>query len=205
MIEIWKSIKGYENIYEVSNIGNIRSLDRISFQNNRLKGGSLNQCDNTNGYLYVDLYGTGKRKKFGVHRLAAQAFIPNPNDLPQINHKDGDRYNNNVDNLEWCTSKYNNNYGDHAIKSSIAHKGKNMGKDNVGSKKVICITTEKVFDCIAEASRFYHIENLRSHISGFCNGNKRNFKYLGKLEDGTKLTWKYYDEYLKENSTIPLY
>lgn len=199
--EEWKDIKGYEGIYQVSNLGKVKSLDRIikysNGKSNHTKGKILNGYDNSNGYWYVDLYGHDKkRRKKSVHILVAETFIDNPDNLPCVNHKDENTYNNKYYNLEWCTYKYNNNYGSHAEKSRLSHIGKNTGKDNVNSKKVICITTGKVFDCIKQASEYYHIENLRSHISSFCNGNRKNFKYIGKLEDGTKLTWMYYENYL---------
>ncbi len=203
--EEWRDIKGHEGIYQVSNLGRVKSLDRIiKYINGKsvcTKGKYINGYDNANGYWYVDLYGHDKkRKKKGVHVLVAQAFIENPNNHTQVNHKDEKRSNNRWDNLEWCTSKYNNNYGNHAEKSRLAHIGKNKGKHNVKSKKVICLTTVKVFDCIREASEYYNIENLRSHISGFCNGNKKNFNYIGKLKDGTKLRWMYYEDYIKQNN-----
>ena len=200
--EVWKDIKGYEGIYQVGNYGKVKSLDRISFQNNRIKGKILNLHNNKNnknikGYLYVDLY-RGTKQKYYVHRLVADAFLDNIYNYPQINHKDCDTYNNYYENLEWCTSKYNNNYGDHSINLSKARKGKASGKDNYMAS-VICLTTNKVFDTITEAAKYYNIENLRSHISSFCNGNKKNFKYIGKLSDGTKLQWMYYEDYIKLN------
>jgi len=200
--EIWRDIKGYEGIYQVSNLGKVKSLDRIiTYCNGNkafTKGRTIRGYDNGNGYWYVDLYGFDKkRKKKSSHVLVAGAFIENPNNYPQVNHKDENTHNNKSDNLEWCTSKYNNNYGHHAEKSRLAHLGKNMGKDSVNSRKVICLTTGKVFDCVKEASVYYSIENLRSHISVFCKGN-HNHKYIGKLADGTHLTWKYYEDYLKE-------
>lgn len=116
MEEIWKDIEGYEGFYQVSNKGRIRSLDRIVKSDTRssqfLKGSikSLIQNKSTN-YITVSLTKFGKTKSFYVHRLVAKAFIPNQDNLPQVNHKDESRTNNCVENLEWCDSKYNNNYG----------------------------------------------------------------------------------------------
>ena len=113
--EIWRPIEGYEGLYEVSNTGRVKSLNRYvkgkgesySLQ----KGRVLSPGKDKNGYLFVILTCNGKRKMFLVHRLIAQTFILNPDNLPQVNHKDEDKSNNRVENLEWCTAKYNNNYG----------------------------------------------------------------------------------------------
>lgn len=99
-MEIFKEIKGFEN-YEVSNYGNVRSLKR-----NIVLRPSI-----VNGYLHVGLYKDGKHYDKYIHRLVAEAFIPNPNNLQEVNHKDENKFNNHVDNLEWCTHEYNLNYG----------------------------------------------------------------------------------------------
>ena len=115
MIEEWRPVVGYEGLYEVSNTGQVRSLDRYvktCYEAYKLqKGKILNPGKNTNGYLQVVLNCNGKRKTINVHKLVAQAFIPNTDNLPMINHKDEVKTNNSVDNLEWCDVKYNNNYG----------------------------------------------------------------------------------------------
>ena len=110
--EIWKDIDGYPG-YQVSNYGRVKSLDRVSFKGSNMKGRILNQRTNEKGYLLVRLQNsdTGESDMFRVHRLVALAFIPNPGNLPQVNHKDEDKTNNNIDNLEWCTNWYNNHYG----------------------------------------------------------------------------------------------
>ena len=109
--EVWKDIPNYEGLYQVSNLGRVKSLDRIiSFKNSskRVKGTMLAQYLNF-GYCQVSLGRKGKKHR--VHRIVAEAFIPNPHDYPIINHKDENKKNNRVDNLEWCNYAYNLNYG----------------------------------------------------------------------------------------------
>lgn len=112
MEEIWKDISGYEGIYQVSSLGRVRSLDRIGRQGRFLHGQILRGYVGRQGYRYVTLKdGKAREKTMKVHRLVATAFIKNPNNFPQINHKDENKTNNHVDNLEWCTQSYNMNYG----------------------------------------------------------------------------------------------
>lgn len=110
MEEIWKDVVGYERYYKVSNFGNVYSVRR----NKQLKTGNKHR----NGYLQVNLYINGKYKTLTVHRLVAQAFIPNPYEKQDVNHKDENKTNNRVDNLEWLTRKENNNYGTRNIRCS---------------------------------------------------------------------------------------
>lgn len=115
MIEEWRPIEGYEGLYEVSNTGRVRSVDRYVKSKGESywlrKGKMLSPGKDTYGYLFVILTCNGKRKAINVHRLVAKAFIENPDNLPQVNHKDEVKSNNCVENLEWCTAKYNNKYG----------------------------------------------------------------------------------------------
>lgn len=109
--EIWKDILGYEGLYQVSSYGRVRSLDRYDERNRFLRGRILKLHTLRRGYLDVRLCSNGKVKSFLVHRLVAEIFIPNPDNLPQVNHRDENPSNDNVDNLEWCDGKYNVNYG----------------------------------------------------------------------------------------------
>ena len=104
MKEIWKDIKDYEGHYQVSNLSRVKS---IKFGKERI----LKPVTDRHGYSLVGLWKNNKQKTYKVHRLVAEAFIPNPYNLPQVNHKDENPLNNNVNNLEWCNSKYNCNFG----------------------------------------------------------------------------------------------
>lgn len=119
--QIWKDIEGYEGKYQVSNTGRVRSLN----YNRTGKIKVRKQGKDKLGYKSVFLCKDGKNKGYLVHRLVAQAFIPNPNNYPVVNHKDENPSNNTVWNLEWCTQEYNCNYGNCRKKMSEAHKGEN--------------------------------------------------------------------------------
>lgn len=108
MQEIWKDIKGYENRYQVSNLGKIR---RKNYDYRSPKYRILKPKIEKNGYYRITLSFNNCSKTYGIHRLVAQAFIPNPNNYPIINHKDENPSNNYVENLEWCTYSYNSSYG----------------------------------------------------------------------------------------------
>lgn len=115
--EVWKDIQGYEGIYQVSNLGRVKSLPKmcgVRWDDGRI----LKLQPDKNGYLYASLYSNNKQKHLKVHRLVAEAFIPNPEQLPCINHKDLCVYNNYVNNLEWCSYTYNNNYGGRATRAA---------------------------------------------------------------------------------------
>ena len=139
----WRDIEGYEGLYQVSNLGRVRSLNCRGH-----KGciGILTPRLDGKGYEMVALYKEGKARNTKIHRLVAQAFIPNPNNYPQVNHKDENKTNNDVKNLEWCTNEYNHNYGT---------RNERVGKSL--SKKVICITTGEIFNSMREACRKYNI------------------------------------------------
>ena len=102
--EVWCPINGYEGLYEVSDQGRVKSL---KFGKERI----LKPVRTPKGYLIINLYKNGEMKSYRIHRLVAKTFIPNPDNLPEVNHKDENKENNSVQNLEWCDSKYNNNYG----------------------------------------------------------------------------------------------
>lgn len=171
--EIWKDCKHYEGLYQVSNYGRVKSLERdIVYKDGRkrhVKEHFLIQRVSYNGYLYVGLSKYGKFKQEKVHRLVAMAFISNPDNKPHINHIDEDKQNNYVDNLEWVTSKENNNYGNHNEKISIALKQTNKNKRGLHSqaKKVFC--DGKIFDCIKDCADYLKTpySTIKGYLSGF--------------------------------------
>lgn len=182
-MEIWKDIKGYEGIYQVSNMGRIKSLN----YRRTGKEGILNPTYDKDGYLLVYLYKNKKMKCCKVHRLVAIEFLPNPNNLPEVNHIDENKENNTVYNLEWCTSKYNINYGTRTEKCSKTRKGKYLYDKHPMSRKVKCITTGEIFNSMKEACEKYNINN-----SGMTKCCKGKCKYAGKHPiTKEKLVWQY--------------
>lgn len=125
--EIWKPIKGYEGKYEVSNFGKVKSLKRYKRNNSKMQLVEerilSSYINKKNGYVYVYLCNDGKYKNHRLHRVVAESFIPNPNNYDQINHIDGNRANNRVENLEWCDTSYN-------IKDMYKRNG-TYSKDNI--------------------------------------------------------------------------
>lgn len=135
--EVWKDIEGYEGLYQVSTCGNVKSLPKIRrngtgtyIQKERL----LKPSNTSTGYKKVELCKDGKRKGFKVHRLVAIAFIPNPDNKPEVNHIDGNKINNNIDNLEWVTSSENSI---HAYETGL-----NSNKKDLDEKEIIYMYCE---------------------------------------------------------------
>jgi len=150
--ERWMPIKGYEGSYEISDIGRVKSITRTmphksfgqwTIKERVLKPGKHN-------YSFVFLHsGGGNQKPKQIHRLVAEHYIPNPGKLPQVNHIDGNRNNNHVDNLEWCTPKQNM---EHAMKHGLIEHTKD-------GKKVINLDTGEIFRTGSEAARKYGVTN----------------------------------------------
>ena len=132
--EIWKNIKNYEGLYKISNLGRVKSLPKYAGRSYR-KAKILKTNLDTNGYVKVILCKNNRTRFLSIHRLLAEAFIPNPNDYPQINHKDENKQNNSLNNLEWCTCKYNINYGTRT-------------KRNVEKRKMKREQKQKLFDLL---------------------------------------------------------
>ena len=168
MTEIWKPVPGYEGLYEVSNIGEIRSIPRHgTFKNlHILKGGH-----NKDGYKQISLTKNGKPRTFRVHRIVASVFIPNPMGYREINHKDEDKDNNNVENLEWCTRIYNMNYGT---------------RNQRMSKPVILIKNNETveFKSLTDAANYIKKGANISNISRCCKGlRKTAYGYVWKFKE----------------------
>ena len=170
MREEWRPVVGYEGLYEVSNTGNVKSLERTVWDSVRgyyrtIPERILKVGKTTNGYLHVQLYKDGKGKWYLVHRLVAVAFIGNPNNLLVINHKNEIKSDNRVSNLEWCSHSYNNSYND---------KGKKIGEKNskpvIGINKVSNLILE--FSSAHEAERKLGINN--SSIIKCCKGKAKS-------------------------------
>ena len=172
--EIWRKHPEYKEI-EVSIFGRVRTLDKVGSRKNGTyskKGHVLNQSNSTNGYMQVNIPIDGKRITKRVHRLVAETFIPNPDNLPMVNHKDCNRTNNNVENLEFCTASYNQQYREKFGKS----RGVPVFAVNLKTLEV------SNFQSQAEASRELGIQ--QSNISAVIKGRqKQTHGYWFKEDD----------------------
>ena len=152
MEEVWKDVVGYEGYYQISNLGRVKSLQTMKYSHKEkcaiavMRERILKPYPNTKKYLLVDLKKDRKRNTQKVHRLVAKAFIPNENNYPQVNHKDENKQNNNVDNLEWCTNQYNSTYG--TAKQRMAEKMKKKVVQVSASGEVV-----KRWNSIKEATK----------------------------------------------------
>lgn len=173
VIETWKDIAGYEGLYQVSNNGRVRSVNRMINGNMGCswlrKGQILSPYIDRFGYEKVTLCDSQSSVHKLVHRLVAQAFIPNPCNYSQINHKDEDKCNNNIDNLEWCSPKYNSNYGSRKDRLSKRLKQVKVGKPIAQySLNGDFIRTYKNAEEAASVNNFW-----RTNISACCCGSKK--------------------------------
>lgn len=181
--EAWKNIPNYEDLYQVSNYGRVKSLKYDDGVRKHMKTKILKQCLNTNGYYIVNL----NNKSHRVHRLIAKTFISNPNNYPCVNHIDGNKENNRVNNLEWCTSSYNNKEAYRLGLKRPPMQGKKGEKFPKKMKKILmCDEKGKIIEkfwCLADIPRKYGYS--RNEVSKCCRGLKD--KYLGYI-------WRYADE-----------
>lgn len=172
-MEVWKDVVGYEGIYQISNYGTLKSLDRLDRKGRITHGKIISTKKNNRQYIQVHLLKDGKEKMALLHRLVAQAFIPNPNNYAQVNHKDENKDNNNANNLEWCTNIYNRRYGTGYQRSVEKHDYKKLAKLN--SKRVIQLDSEEnilnIFNSIREAQDKTNVH--RSNISACCKKGNR--------------------------------
>lgn len=204
-MEVWKDIPGFDGVYQASTLGNIRRVGGYVYGDNGKRyypGHVMALATDKDGYKTVGLMKDKKYKTYKVHRLVAMTFIPNPNNYPQINHKDERKDSNNVFNLEWCSNKYNMNYGTRSARLSAKMKGVPRpefrgpgsyfygkhwtGAMNKNSRKVAQYDLDgnliKVYDAIAEAGRLTGIN------SSTINNVVRN---IGHTAGGYK--WAYAD------------
>ena len=187
MSEIWKPVASYggfySDYYEVSNLGNVRSLDRYITQRNgimrRCPSVQLKFTDNGCGYFHVSLCKGKQKLNFYTHRLVAEAFIPNPEGKPCVNHKNGNKMDNRVENLEWCT--YSENIV-HAIDNGLVPL-----KGSKPNARPIVNCRGEIFSTATEASTAYGLFR-DGNINAVCRGKRKS---AGKYSDGVKIKWKY--------------
>lgn len=175
MKEIWKNIEGYENRYEISNLGNIR---------NKQTKHIFSQKINKYGYKIVRFRFRKQNKYFHelVHRLVAKAFISNPNNYPQVNHKDGNKQNNCIDNLEWCTAKQNSN---HAIENNLYQKNIIGILNYTNSLKIPVLQYDLKGNFIKKWDSIYSTKQygfIPQNVSDCCKG---------KIKKHKNFVWKY--------------
>lgn len=146
-----KDIIGYEGLYAVTSCGRVWSYRSQKF---------LSAGKSGSGYWMVSLYKNGERKQYLIHRLVAEAYLPNPNNLLQVNHKDCNTEHNHINNLEWCSSQYNHDYGNHNEKVAKAN-----------SIAVYCVELNKAFEGASAAARELGLN--QSNITSCCKGNRK--------------------------------
>ena len=166
-LDVYKEVKDYEGLYEVSMLGKVRSIDY------RRTGVTKELTLNRSGKYYtVVLSKNGVKRTHSVHRLVAEAFIPNPGNLPQVNHKDENTFRNTVFNLEWCDAKYNTNYGTGVLRRSRLLAGRYNTKLSVQIHQFDkSMNFLKTYQSVREASRQTKISS--GHICECCKGIRK--------------------------------
>jgi hypothetical protein len=179
-MEIWKNVVGYEDCYEVSNLGNVRSIKRMVERTSPAGGKSfytynskmLKTCITKKGYLRLGLHLNDVKNNHQIHRLVASAFIDNPENKEQVNHKNGIKSDNRVENLEWVTNSENLK---HSMETGLYYRPNNSGRKK---KKVIDEQTGEIYDSINDLIRRL---GYRGNLHGWLNGrnkNKSSFRYI---------------------------
>lgn len=188
-VEVWKDIPNYEGIYQVSTLGRVRSLTRDVWHGtfSYTRKGVIMSTFNTTDYDSLTLHKDGIRKIYTVHRLVAMTFLPNPDNLPDVNHKDGNKLNNRLDNLEWCTASDNVK---HAIRTgliSLAQIRENGRKSiDVVAIRIKCEDTGELFESISDVSRKLGVRSIKFQIdNGVRTHNGRGWLF-------TKVSEEYY-------------
>lgn len=196
-IEIWKDIKDYEGLYQVSNMGRVKSLGNGKAKNPNLsKERILKQTINKNKYYNVQLFKEGKGKNYLVHRIVAQTFLSNSDNLSCVNHKDENKTNNCASNLEFCTHQYNSNYGTIKERLSKAHKGKKKSqetKEKMSKTKSISILQLSKSGNIILGKWDSALQ--ASNELGICRQNI-NKCLKGKTKTAYGYKWMYYEDYI---------
>lgn len=187
MEETWKDLYfiqdgiefDYRGLYQVSNYGNVKSLK----DNKRKEREKILKPKNKKGYLQINLYKNGKQKTFQIHRLVAHMFCEGYFDGYEVNHIDENKENNRADNLEWCTHKYNINYGTGIERSAKAQRGKNNPRARKVAQYNLNGNLIKIWDCMMDVKRALGIST--GNIYDCCHG---------KLKQTGGYIWRYYEE-----------
>jgi len=169
--ETWRDIPNYEGLYQVSSLGRVKAVQRtIHYKNGKTihrKERLLSLSDSYGQYYTVGLIKNGKHKTWNVHRLVAMAFIPNPHNLPCINHKDENKYNNTVDNLEWCSYSYNTKYnGSMRVRLNTRNKNQSRGYEKKVYQYDLQGNLIKIWNSVRVISR--ELNYKASDISSCC-------------------------------------
>ena len=177
MLEMWKDIQGYDGLYQVSNMGIVKSLDRIDCIGRNKSEIILKPCNNGKGYRYVTLAKDGKTLHMYIHRLVAMAFIDNPSELREVNHKNEEKESNQSYNLEWCDRKYNMNYG--TVMDRICKKKRGVPFKNRRMIEAFDINTG--ITILAFSTIYKAMENGHesSGISAVCKGKRKTYHGYG--------------------------
>lgn len=192
MNEIWKTIECYEN-YMVSNFGRVKSLN----YKRTGKEGIIGIHKDKKGYIIFRLFKNGISQQHKAHRLVAQTFIPNPQNLPCVNHKDENKQNNCVSNLEWCDVKYNNNYGTRNKKISKSHKGVRLSKEQIENSAKARQKPIVQLSLNGEFIRYWKsIKQVKIEL-GISNSNIYH-SLKDKRKTAGKYKWKYLSDYINE-------
>lgn len=175
---VHKQVVGYEGLYEVDQFGRVYGIDRTKtvVDNERIyekpiAGRQMKQSIHTKGYKTVSLTKNGSTKTVFVHRIVAEAFLPNPNNLPMVNHKDEDKTNNFIDNLEWCTASYNRTYGKAVERQAKKIRGRESEKKIAVIQKDMNGEFLNWFDSLTKASE--NVNGSTSSISAVCKGKRK--------------------------------
>ena len=192
--EIWVDICGYEGLYQVSNQGRVRSLDREIYKNNNVKQFSKSfilKFEKNKGYNYVHLFKNGVRKRMAVHRLVAEAFIPNPGNKPEVDHINTIRDDNRVENLHWVTPKEN-------MENPLTKEKRKTIKPTVRPKGTNSIKVVQLDKDTNELIKIWNSAMEAQRECGFDNGNI-NRCCRGKYKSHKGYKWMYYEDYIKLN------